>query len=87
MSKRIYIISAVISILLMGCAAQKVQKAYYSQPEIQKASNSAFDVQIEPEKLDNPFYVAFMLTLRNKTTDALAINWDRIPDPQDRGRT
>jgi hypothetical protein len=77
MSKRIYIISAVISMLLMGCAPQKVQKVYYSQPEIQKASNSAFDVQIEPEKLDNPFYVAFMLTLRNKTTDALAINWDR----------
>ena len=77
MSKRIYVISAVISMLLMGCAPQKVPKAYYSQPEIQKASNSAFDVQIEPEKLDNPFYVAFMLTLRNKTTDALAINWDR----------
>ena len=65
----------IFMLILSGCAAQK-QFIYYSQPAIQKASTAVFDARLEPLKGDNPYYVAFQLTVKNKTSEPLEINCD-----------
>ena len=67
----------VLSLFFLGCA-HKAPVVYVSQPEICKASNEAFNVQIEVLKLENPFYVAFQMTLTNKSKKPLVIDWERI---------
>jgi hypothetical protein len=62
-------------LIFPGCA--KAPVVYVSQPEICKASEEAFNVQIETLKLENPFYVAFQLTLTNTSDKPLEIDWDR----------
>lgn len=62
--------------LFLGCA-HSTPVVYFSRPEVQKASTEAFDAQIETLKLDNPFYVAFRLTVVNKGSGPIEINWDK----------
>jgi hypothetical protein len=66
----------VLLLIFVGCA-HKAPVVYVSQPEISKESNEAFDVQIETLKLENPFYVAFQMTLTNKSEKPLEIDWER----------
>ena len=68
--------SIVFTALMLGCAAQKKQRVYRSVPPVQKMSNAVFDAQIESLKLDNPFYVSFQLTIKNKSAVPLAIDWN-----------
>jgi hypothetical protein len=75
-------------LLLAGCAGAP-EKVFISRPEVQKVSNEAFDASIQPLKLDNPFYVAFQLEVRNKTPKPLSIDWNNtryLHNNQDRGR-
>lgn len=64
-----------ILVLLTGCAATPT-KDHVSRPQVLKASNEVFDIQIRPIKLDNPFYVGFQLTIKNKSSNGLSIDWD-----------
>ena len=44
MSNRFFFLSwGMLVVLLLGCAGQQPRKEYYSQPEIQRASNAIFD--------------------------------------------
>jgi hypothetical protein len=86
-----------ILLLMAGCAGpSKTQsykphlpaEAYHSQPEVIKASNDTFDVHIQPIKVKKPYYVGFQLTVKNKTSSALFIDWHRtrfIHDGKDQG--
>ena len=89
MSNRFFFLCwGVLVVLLLGCATQHPRKEYYSQPQIQRAANAIFDVRIEPVKQGNPFYVAFQLTLTNKSAQPIAIDWNRsryFSDGQDLG--
>lgn len=67
----------ILLLLLMGCASQKPQKVWKSLPVVQVSSLEIFDIQIKPLKLDNPFFVAFELTVQNKTSLPLEINWNK----------
>jgi hypothetical protein len=66
----------IILLLLSGCA-RSMSVVYYSRPETIRASNDAFDAQIESLKLNNPFYVAFQLTIFNKSDKPLELDWNR----------
>lgn len=75
MKKTGYVFWVVLLLILEGCAHKA--PVYVSQPEICKASNEVFDVQIETLKLENPFYVAFHIILTNKSEKPIAIDWER----------
>ena len=76
MNKPAHIFWIFLLLSFLGCA-HRTQVVYVSQPEISKASSEAFDVQIETLKLENPFYVAFQLTLANTSEKPLEIDWNR----------
>lgn len=65
-----------ILLLFTGCAATP-KMVYVSHPKKLKVSNDIFDVQIKPIKLDNPFYVGFQLTIQNKSSARLIIDWGK----------
>lgn len=67
----------VFFLIFIGCAAQKPQKVWQSLPVVQRTSMEFFEVQIKPLKLDNPFFVAFELTVNNKSSSPLEINWNK----------
>jgi hypothetical protein len=75
-------------LLLSGCAGAP-KKVYISRPEVQKVSNEAFDASIRPLKLNNPFYVAFLLEVQNRTAKPLTIDWNNtryLYNNKDQGR-
>lgn len=65
-----------IGLLLAGCA-HSPPVMYFSRPEVRRSSGEAFDAQIEALKLDNPFYVAFQLTVTNKSKAPIGIDWNQ----------
>lgn len=79
----------IILLLIWGCAGTPQKKVYFSRPEVLKSSNDTFDVNIKPIKLKTPYYVGFQLTVLNKTSSALSIDWDKtryILNGQDQGK-
>lgn len=70
------ILLILVSLPLLSCA-HSTPVMYFSRPEVCKTSGEAFDVQVEPIKLGNPFYVAFKLTVTNKTDGPIEINWNK----------
>jgi hypothetical protein len=64
-----------ILVLLGGCAAAPTID-HVSRPEVLETSNAVFEIQLKPIKLDNPFYVGFQLTIKNKSSGDLSIDWD-----------
>lgn len=57
-----------------GCAPSKV---WVSTPENQQAVNEYFDAKFEPLRKEGKFFVAFRLSLKNKTDRELKIDWNR----------
>ena len=79
----LFVLSAVVA-----CAGGQ-KKIFISQPDMQHASNAAFEVKIRPLKLNNPYYVAFELILRNKSSKPLSIDWNKtryVHNDVDQGR-
>lgn len=66
----------VLGLVWAGCAPQK-QYIYTSRPTAQNVSNAIFDARIEPIKDNNPYFVGFRLTVKNKTSKPLEINWNK----------
>jgi len=66
----------VMVVLVIGCA-HSTPVTYFSKPEVRKITHDLFDAQIEILKLDNPFYVAFQLTIANKSNAPLEIDWNK----------
>jgi hypothetical protein len=62
--------------LVLGCA-HPAPVTYFSKPEVGKITHDFFEAQIEILKLDNPFYVAFQLTVMNKSNAPLEIDWNK----------
>ena len=60
--------------LIAGCAPVMVSK---SEPAIQIVSNPNFEVQFEPLKQGFNSFVAFRLTVTNKTNNQLQIDWNK----------
>ena len=67
----------VFFLIFVGCAAQKPQQIWQSLPSVQRTSMELFEIQIKPLKLDNPFFVAFELTVNNKSSAPMEIDWNQ----------
>ena len=61
-------------IIVLGCVPTKI---WTSHPEIQSSGNKYYDVQFEPLKKDNNFFVMFLLTVSNKSDKDLEIDWNQ----------
>lgn len=59
---------------LMACAAPRSE--WTSVPEIALYSAEKLDIRVKPLKLDKPYFTVFELTVHNKTTIPLEINWN-----------
>lgn len=70
---------AVITIALLaitaGCAKPPVQQ-WYSSPSHQKVTDQPFEATIEPIKESAAYFVAFRLTVHNKTDTDMAVDWN-----------
>jgi hypothetical protein len=64
-------------VLLTACAPAKRTGNWISIPPLQKGENKSFAVKLEPLKKDKRFFVAFHLSVRNKTGRALTIDWNK----------
>jgi hypothetical protein len=62
-----------LGLVWAGCTPKK-QYIYTSRPTAQSVSKAIFDARIEPIKNDNPYFVGFRLTVKNKTSEPLEIN-------------
>lgn len=67
----------VIGLPLAHCASQKTHRIWKSMPPVQQVSLDQFEIQVRPLKLDNPFFVAFELSVHNKSSTLLEIDWNR----------
>ena len=66
-----------LSVLLVSCASAKRIKGWMSSPSIQTGENSYIATQLEPVKKDKKFFVAFRLSVKNKTGKTLKIDWNK----------
>ena len=60
---------------LFACATPTT--TWTSRPAAATVSSAEVVVHFRPIKMDNPFYVAFELTVRNTSSAPLAIDWNR----------
>ncbi|MFC1764189.1 hypothetical protein ACFL6U_19215 [Planctomycetota bacterium] len=59
---------------ICGCANKFV---FTSTPDVATAENEWFRAQWQPEKKGRASFVAFRLTIENKTTEELVVDWNR----------
>jgi len=74
--------------LLTACASAKGGREWASIPPVQTAEAPAFDVSLKPLKNDNRFFVAFQLDIKNKSDQALTLDWNQtryLYDGRDNG--
>lgn len=62
--------------IFTGCAVQKPQPTWHSQPPVQRFSTDTIDIQIKPLKQNSSFYVSFELAVHNKTPHPMEIDWN-----------
>ena len=66
---------AIMAVLTLA-ACTTPRSTWESVPDIIRASAETVDVQLEPLKLDKPYFVGFELTLHNKTAKPMEIDWN-----------
>ena len=66
----------VISLVLLTTPGQAAQ-LWLSDPEIQVVETSIYDAQLQPLKNADQIFVAFTITIVNKTDRDLLIDWNR----------
>ncbi|MCP4694487.1 MAG: hypothetical protein GY859_41040 [Desulfobacterales bacterium] len=66
-------------IIVAGCAPSSisVNEVHTSSPAIQTVSNAQYEARLEPLKRDKNFFVAFRLSVSNKTGGDLEIDWNK----------
>jgi len=78
-----------ITIVLVLMSTQgTARQLWLSDPEIQVIETSIYDAQFQPLKNENNIFVAFNITVINKTEQDLVIDWNRsryIHDGRGRG--
>ncbi len=62
-------------ILMMGSIA--ASPGWVSSPAIQITDKAAFNVRLEPLTKDKNYFIAFRLTILNKTSKPLTIDWNK----------
>ena len=72
MTKKLCVILSVM--LIIGCAASQ---SWVSHPAIQISDKATFKVRLEPLARDKNYFVAFRLTVFNKTANPLEIDWNK----------
>jgi len=60
--------------MITGCAPAKV---WISSPEIQTAGNLYYEARLEPVTGKYSFFISFHLTVTNKSSKNLKINWNK----------
>ena len=82
-------IAAWITLILVLVSTQGyARQLWLSDPEIQLVETSIYDAQFQPLKNENNIFVAFNITVINKTQQDLVIDWNRsryIHDGRGRG--
>jgi len=61
-------------LLFEGCAPTLT---WVSQPDVQVAEQTAFKAQLEPLTMEKNYFVAFRLTITNKSAKSMAIDWNK----------
>jgi hypothetical protein len=75
MKKKIIINVLFLLILFIGCSAMQV---YTSSPVVQSVSSNYFEASLEPIiKVDEKFFNAFRLTIKNTSNQPVVIDWRR----------
>ncbi len=72
MAKKLCVILSLI--LINGCAASQ---SWVSHPTIQISDKTAFKAHLEPLTKDKNYFVAFRLTVFNKSAKPLTIDWNK----------
>ncbi len=72
MTKKLCVILSLM--LITGCVASPT---WISRPAIQSTDEAAFKVRLEPIARDKNYFVAFRLTVFNKTANPLTIDWNK----------
>ena len=82
-------IAGFITLILVLITTQgAARQLWLSDPEIQLVETSIYDAQFQPLKNENNIFVAFNITVINKTEQDLIIDWNRsryIHDGRGRG--
>ncbi len=73
MKNKLYVMISVM--LMMGSVA--ASPAWISNPSVQMTDKAAFKAQLEPLTKDKNYFVAFRLTILNKTANPLVIDWNK----------
>jgi len=76
MKKNVGLSIFILFFVFTGCASAP-KKSWTSTPAKQTLENQYYEAQIEPLKRDHKFYVAFRLTVKNKTDKSLEIDWNK----------
>ena len=70
----------VLALIIAGCAstleAPQLIATTVSTPEIQNVTGDGYEIQLEPLKQGHPFFVAFELTINNRSTEPIFIDWN-----------
>lgn len=81
--------AGIISVCLVCLSTSgEAARLWLSDPEIRIVETSIYDAQLQPLKNENNIFVAFMITIVNKTDEDLVIDWNRsryIHDDRGRG--
>ncbi len=69
----------IVVIVVASCApsAVSVNDEWTSSPAVRTVSNAHYEARLEPLKGNKPFYIAFRLTVINKTGAELEIDWNK----------
>ncbi len=66
----------IVAAFAWACAPAPV-KQWNSMPPVQKISTSFYTVQMKPLKKNNPYYVAFLISIQNHSNHPLEVDWNR----------
>jgi hypothetical protein len=70
---KVLTLSVLLFCLPFGCAPKMT---WTSDPMKQVRGNEAYEVTLEPIKQENEFFVAFRISVKNKTDSELKIDWN-----------
>jgi len=75
MTRKIVVATVILTILIFP--ACKTKRIWKSMPANQTLNSQSYDIGLEPLKRDAEYFNWFHLTVTNKTSDDMEIDWNR----------
>jgi hypothetical protein len=80
MKKRYIWVNIILASIIAGCAStsksSRPAAATLSTPEVISVSGEGYEIQLRPLKQGHNFFVAFELTIQNRSEQAIFIDWN-----------